>query len=284
MTSQHLRAACLVAAALVLIAGCRNTDRADAATPSTAPPALIARGQVDTERGTLSIGLPIDGTIADVAVTEGMTVSRGQRLLDTDATPARLDAQLAEAKLTQAIAQTQLLVPKVEAANVRSTRLAQAARDGAGDRQSADEDELGRLGVVVALDRSNHSRLACAARLQAPRPRAAGAPRTRRARRTIVARRLSAVAQRDRIFHRELGARADREVRGVRGVAQQHDVAGVPLPQRTVGKLRQIERFLIRRWPCSSSAKSCSQIRDRRSPRRPRRARGAATCPRGTRR
>ena len=67
MTSQHLRAAYLVAAALVLIAGCRNTDRADAATPSMAPPALIARGQVDTERGTLSIGLPIDGTIADVA-------------------------------------------------------------------------------------------------------------------------------------------------------------------------------------------------------------------------
>jgi len=139
MTSQHLRAAYLVAAALVLIAGCRNTDRADAATPSMAPPALIARGQVDTERGTLSIGLPIDGTIADVAVTEGMTVSRGQRLLGTDATPARLDAQLAEAKLTQAIAQTQLLVPKVEAANVRATRLAQAARDGAGDRQSADD-------------------------------------------------------------------------------------------------------------------------------------------------
>ena len=37
-------------------------------------------------------------------------------------------------------------------------------------------------------------------------------------------------AQRNRIFHRELRTRADREVRGVRGVADQYDVAREPAP------------------------------------------------------
>ena len=38
----------------------------------------------------------------------------------------------------------------------------------------------------------------------------------------------SACDERDRVLHRELRARADREVRGVGGVAEQHDVAAVP--------------------------------------------------------
>ena len=67
--------------------------------------------------------------------------------------------------------------------------------------------------------------------------------------------RASAIA----VLHRELGARADREVRGVRGVAEQHDVAVCQRALRTVGKLRQSERFLSSGWPPSSSAKSCSQ-------------------------
>ena len=50
--------------------------------------------------------------------------------------------------------------------------------------------------------------------------------------------------ERDRVLHRQLGARPDREMRGVGGVAQQHDVAAVPAlvaheqearPQRAVG-------------------------------------------------
>src|SRR6478672_6359806 len=32
----------------------------------------------------------------------------------------------------------------------------------------------------------------------------------------------------DRILERQLGARADREMRGMRGVAEQNDVAGIP--------------------------------------------------------
>ena len=41
---------------------------------------------------------------------------------------------------------------------------------------------------------------------------------------------LQRLRQRDRILHRELGARADREMRGVGGIAHQHDVLVVPVP------------------------------------------------------
>jgi len=53
------------------------------------------------------------------------------------------------------------------------------------------------------------------------------------------------LVQRDRVFERELGARADRPVRAVRGVAEQHDVVVVPgpaahhrelAPERAVGE------------------------------------------------
>ena len=36
------------------------------------------------------------------------------------------------------------------------------------------------------------------------------------------------IDQRDAVLHRELGARADRKMRGVGGVAEQHDLAVVP--------------------------------------------------------
>ena len=36
--------------------------------------------------------------------------------------------------------------------------------------------------------------------------------------------------QRDRILHRQFGARADREVRGVRGIADEHARAVMPMP------------------------------------------------------
>ena len=45
------------------------------------------------------------------------------------------------------------------------------------------------------------------------------------------------LVQRDRVLQRELGARADRPVRGVRGVAEQHDVVVVPRLAAHHGKL-----------------------------------------------
>ena len=66
-------------------------------------------------------------------------------------------------------------------------------------------------GALRALDRGTARRLV-------GRERRAGSS----------AARSSASRERDGVLHRQLGARADREVRGVRGVADEHDVAVVP--------------------------------------------------------
>lgn len=124
----------------LLPAGChREGARAPAVAGPAATPAVIARGQVDVEGGTLSLGLPVDGTIAEVAVHEGARVRRGDLLLRADETSARLDERLALAHLQQARAQVGLLQPKLAAAATRANRLEQAARADAADGQSADD-------------------------------------------------------------------------------------------------------------------------------------------------
>ena len=67
--------------------------------------------------------------------------------------------------------------------------------------------------------------------------------------------------ERDRVLHRELRARADREVRRVDRVAQQHDVArGASARSGSSGTRRQIERFVSSRCPSRWSAKSVSHV------------------------
>ena len=105
----------------------------------------------------------------------------------------------------------------------------------------------GRLrGALQALDRRSP---------RAPRRRAS-ADGDRRSRSTSDSR-----TQRDRVLHRQPRARADGEVRGVRGVAEQHDVAAsVPRARcGSVGNCRQMLRLEISRWPSSSSANSRSR-------------------------
>ena len=80
------------------------------------------------------------------------------------------------------------------------------------------------------------------------------------------------VRQRDRVLHRELRPRADREVRGVRGVAEQHDVAVVPAPvadpqeiepDRAVGEqavpVEVVGEERLRRRRCSRARSSASR-------------------------
>ena len=49
---------------------------------------------------------------------------------------------------------------------------------------------------------------------------------------------MERIGEPDRILERELGARADREMRGVRGIAEQHDVAVIPA---LAGDAREVE-------------------------------------------
>ncbi|MGN6741104.1 HlyD family secretion protein [Dyella sp.] len=132
-----LRLAALVAA-LLLAAGCSHDSPPPAATSTAAAYAAVARGRVDVEGGLLVLGTPRDGTLTSVAVHEGDRVSKGQVLATLDPAPAQLQLQAAEAELAQAKAQRQLLDGKLAAMRVQAQRLADAAKAGAGDGQSAD--------------------------------------------------------------------------------------------------------------------------------------------------
>jgi len=156
---------------LGFVAGCARDEARAAPAGATMPSALVARGQVDVEGGTQTLGLPVDGVLAHVQVVEGAAVHRGDVLLEADDTPARLDERQAEARLQQARAQLGVLQPKAAAATLRAKRLDEAARDGAADGQSADdareaaseasaELENARAGLALAsteLDRARYA-------------------------------------------------------------------------------------------------------------------------------
>lgn len=100
--------------------------------------AAVARGRIDVEGGLLKLGVAREGTLVSVDVHEGDRVSKGQVLATLDPEPARLQLQAADAALAQAKAQRDLLDGKLATARTQVRRLAEAARAGAGDGQSAD--------------------------------------------------------------------------------------------------------------------------------------------------
>ncbi|TBR14188.1 MAG: HlyD family efflux transporter periplasmic adaptor subunit [Lysobacter sp.] len=131
---------CLLALSmLAALAGCTSQRGSPAAAVAEPGALIVTRGRVDIEGGLLPLGMTADGVIADVAVKEGERVTRGQVLISTDATPARLEVSLAQAHLEQAQIQSRLLESKAAAARIRAARLVEAARAHAGDGQSADD-------------------------------------------------------------------------------------------------------------------------------------------------
>jgi multidrug resistance efflux pump len=133
------------------LSGCgRDEPTRDAAPPATASAstfAAVARGRVDVEGGLLKLGMAAEGVLARVPVREGERVAAGQELAALDATAARADDRIAEARLAQARAQVNLLQQRLAQARVRAQRLGAAAAAGAGDGQSADDarDALAQL-------------------------------------------------------------------------------------------------------------------------------------------
>ncbi|SDX98395.1 HlyD family efflux transporter periplasmic adaptor subunit [Lysobacter enzymogenes] len=133
------------------LSGCgRDEPARDAAPPATTSAstfAAVARGRVDVEGGLLKLGMAAEGVLARVPVREGERVAAGQELAALDATAARADDRIAEARLAQARAQVNLLQQRLAQARVRAQRLGAAAAAGAGDGQSADDarDALAQL-------------------------------------------------------------------------------------------------------------------------------------------
>jgi RND family efflux transporter MFP subunit len=147
----------LAVLAAVLLAGCSH-DEAPAASKATTPAYVaIARGRIDIEGGLLRLTMPSEGIVQSVGVHEGEHVQKGQALAQLDLEPAKLALDSALAEQQQASAQASALEERVKSADLRASRLEQAARAGAGDMQSADDARENAQQVKAQLDNTRAS-------------------------------------------------------------------------------------------------------------------------------
>ncbi|QAU25228.1 HlyD family efflux transporter periplasmic adaptor subunit [Dyella sp. M7H15-1] len=150
----------LLAAALLV--ACSHDDAP--ATSSAVPPAYaaIARGRIDIEGGLLKLTMPADGIMQSVDAHEGEHVQKGQLLAQLDLAPAKLAVDSALAEQQQATTQVAALEERVKTADLRASRIDQAAKAGAGDVQSADDAREAAQRVQAELDNA-HANAALAA-------------------------------------------------------------------------------------------------------------------------
>ena len=109
-------------------------------------------------------------------------------------------------------------------------------RDPAAPRQEV-ERELDRLEVRVAADAPEVARALAGCFLRPLHRRPALELVVDERCVDVPASPGERVRQRDRVLHRELGAGPDREVRGVSGIAEEHDPPVVPDPVRHLGEI-----------------------------------------------
>lgn len=137
-----------------ILSGCSRD--AEVAPAHAAPYVAVARGRVNVEGGLLNLAMPMEGTLTEVAVHEGEKVKQGQLLAMADPTAARIQLTMAQAKLEQAQVHARLLAARQRSARTRAQRLAEAAKSGAGDLQSADDaaDAATQLVAELAASRA----------------------------------------------------------------------------------------------------------------------------------
>lgn len=145
-----IRLILLVALLGSVLAACSDGTR-DKPSASVAPGAwlAIARGQVDVEGGLIRVVAARDGRVEQVKVEEGDTVKQGDVLALLDQRQARTVVGIAQASLTQAQAQVDVLRARVGPLRVQAERIAEAAGAGAATGQSAD-DATTSLAVLKA--------------------------------------------------------------------------------------------------------------------------------------
>ncbi|PPT91013.1 hypothetical protein XthCFBP4691_09515 [Xanthomonas theicola] len=124
----------------LLLAACTQPP-APVAAPDPAPAAYlaVARGRIDVEGGLLRLSLPVAAALRQVAVHEGDAVRRGALLIEADDRAAALELDIARTRAQAAAARVTQLQQRLAHARQRQRRLAEAARIGAGDGQSADD-------------------------------------------------------------------------------------------------------------------------------------------------
>lgn len=138
---------------LAVLAGCeRGHPQADVVVAMPPATDVFVRGRIDIEGGEVSLTTLIDGVIAGVAVHEGDHVAKGQALVMIDATAARIDEELAQARQSEAQSRIKLGQARVAAAKIRTARLVMAAKMDAGDGQSADDARVVLAQAVGELE------------------------------------------------------------------------------------------------------------------------------------
>jgi len=138
MNARPLRSWLLLSTALVLLSACSREDAPSTPT-STAPTYLaVARGRIDVEGGLLKLGASRDGVVAEIKVTEGEQVKKGQLLATLDSELAQLAVAAALTEQRQVQIQAKQLARQLKFAEQQASRLTAAAKAGAGDSQSAD--------------------------------------------------------------------------------------------------------------------------------------------------
>lgn len=151
MTLRYLRLPLALLAA-TLLAGCAQDDAPAATNTNASAYTAVARGRIDIEGGLLKLTMPAEGVMAQVDVHEGEQVHKGQLLAQLDLQPAKLALDAALAEQQQASAQIGALQQRAKSAQLRASRLEQAAKAGAGDVQSADDAREAAQQADVALN------------------------------------------------------------------------------------------------------------------------------------
>jgi HlyD family secretion protein len=139
-------------AVLVLVAGAgalvvnnqANTKKAAAAKVAAAnapksPYVAVANGKADVEGGLIQVAARTAGVVQEVDVQEGADVTKGQVLARLEDEQPRLQAQEAQAELSQAHAQVALLQVQITTAKREFQRLQGLIAKGFVPRQTVDQ-------------------------------------------------------------------------------------------------------------------------------------------------
>lgn len=154
-----LRAVLLRIGAALLASGVATTacTRAPADASSTARPAIVGHGVVDSAAGRIVLSAAHEGVVTANPVQLGAHVERGAALIRFEPAPARLRAEISAATVARALAESRAAAQRVAAANVRRQAVAEASAAGAiaGTVVDDAEQSLAELRAAAAVAAAN---------------------------------------------------------------------------------------------------------------------------------
>lgn len=169
----------LLAALPVVAAGAlwfgRDTKSASAQSTITAPAILVAPGRVEPVRDPVALAFEAGGRIAEIAVDEGDTVTKGQTLARLDDRLAKARVAAAQAAVAAADANYQLLRRGARKEDLDAAKAEVEAARTAAEHRASEQARSEKLGAVGAVASSSVDADSAAARVAAATANAATA-------------------------------------------------------------------------------------------------------------